>query len=201
MLQLTVLVSGNGSNLQVLIDAAESGEPEGFRIAGVVADRPCRALERAEKHGIKHCRLSRKNEGNNLSAALLRHIPEETDYVLMAGFLSILSADFIRSFRGRILNIHPSLLPAYGGKGMYGDYVHKAVLAQGETRSGVSVHRVDEGIDTGPVILQRAVSVSPGETVESLRRKVQKEEHLILPEVIRRLIREQEESKRKDATE
>ncbi|MDC7240164.1 MAG: formyltransferase family protein, partial [Spirochaetales bacterium] len=115
-------------------------------------------------------------------------IPEDTDLIVLAGYLSILSAEFVEKWKGKIINIHPALLPEFGGKGMYGMNVHRAVLEAGRKKSGCTVHYVDGGVDTGETILQREVPVLPGDSPEDLQKRVLEQEHIALPEAIRKII-------------
>jgi phosphoribosylglycinamide formyltransferase-1 len=169
--QIAVLVSGEGSTLQNLIDASREGRLRG-EIGVVISDRPAKALERAGHAGIPAMLIERRRHGAELSERIRQALPPETRLIVLGGFLSILSGPILRVYRRRILNIHPSLLPKHGGAGMYGLKVHRAVLAAGEGESGCTVHYVDEGTDTGPIILQRRVPVLKGDTPESLKRRV-----------------------------
>ena len=186
MLRLGILISGNGSNLQAIIDAVESGILKAG-IVTVIADRPAFGLERAAKHDIPALLINRKEYKENLSEQINKKLEKKVDLVVLSGFLSILSRDFISRWRGKIINIHPSLLPDFGGKGMYGIHVHRAVLAAERTESGCTVHYVDQGIDTGEIILQRKVPVLKGDTPETLQERVLGEEHKLLVEALRRL--------------
>src|SRR5690606_24604021 len=135
----------------------------------VVADRDCYGLERAKKHQIKAEKIPR---GKNFSEELKKILPESTDLIVLAGFLSILPAEFCTSFSGKIINIHPALLPKFGGKGMWGNHVHEAVLKAGEIESGATVHYVTAGIDEGEIILQKSFEISTEETLESLAKRI-----------------------------
>lgn len=183
--KITVLVSGSGTNLQRIIDCIENGEIRNAEINAVIADRECFALERAAKHGIKNIQL---NRGINFSAQLADQIPEDTHLIVLAGFLSILDLNFCNQFKGKIINIHPALLPKFGGKGMWGKHVHEAVLKADETESGASVHYVTQGIDEGSVILQKSFSISETETPETLAEKVHAIEHEIFPIAIDQML-------------
>jgi phosphoribosylglycinamide formyltransferase-1 len=178
-----VLVSGNGTNLQALIDAEKQGRLGSGKIALVVSDRGgAYALKRAEAAGIP-ARTEGADPRRDLSDRLLGIAREgEIGLVVLAGFLSILEGEFIRAYAGRIINLHPSLLPKYGGPGMYGLRVHRAVLEAGERESGCTVHLVDAGTDTGPILLQRAVPVLSGDTPEGLAARIHREEHIALVE-------------------
>ena len=159
--RIAVFISGSGSNLQSIIDNIENGNLN-CEISYVIADRECFGLERAEKHGIKSIMLDKKLFGKNLSDeinAILENDTEKTDYIVLAGYLSILSENFINKWNRKIINIHPSLLPKYGGKGMYGIKVHEAVIANKEKESGCTIHFVDNGIDTGEIITNVKVRV------------------------------------------
>ena len=170
--QIAVLVSGGGTNLQALIDAAGRGELPHGTLALVIADRPgIRAIERAEKAGIPCAVIPRREPGFEekvLDALKKRRI----DMAVLAGFLGILSGDFIRAFGGPILNIHPSLIPAFCGRGYYGLRVHQAALDYGVKVTGATVHYVNEVTDGGSIILQKAVYIEPDDTPETLQRRV-----------------------------
>ena len=183
MVNISVLVSGGGTNLQALIDKVESGELAGAEIVQVISSREgVFALERAAKAGIKG-KVIKDTDG------LLEALAEEnTDLVVLAGYMKVLAPPVIDAYRGRIINIHPSLSPKYCGKGFYGKRVHQAVLDGGETVSGATVHFVDEGVDTGEIILQREVPVEPGDTAETLAARVLKTEHVILAEGIKKVM-------------
>jgi phosphoribosylglycinamide formyltransferase-1 len=189
-LKILVLVSGSGTNLQALINAEKTGALGGGTIAAVVSDRPgVYALERAGAAGIKTfverpgAALPREQRRRDLSDRIRRIAETEgAALIVLAGFLSILEGDLIRAYAGRIINLHPSLLPKYGGPGMYGGRVHRAVLEAGETESGCTVHLVDAGTDTGPILLQRKVPVLAGDTPEALAERIHAEEHAAIVE-------------------
>lgn len=185
MKNIVVLVSGGGTNLQRIIDCVESGEIPDAQISLVVADRDCFGLERAKKHQIKAERIPR---GKNFSEELKKILPENTDLIVLAGFLSILPAEFCTSFSGKIINIHPALLPKFGGKGMWGNHVHDAVLKAGEKESGATVHYVTAGIDEGEIILQKSFETSAGETIETLAQKIRDIEFEIYPKAINKVL-------------
>ncbi|MEC5395128.1 phosphoribosylglycinamide formyltransferase [Bergeyella sp. RCAD1439] len=185
MKKIVVLVSGSGTNLQRILECIDSGSLANVEVVLVVSDRACYGLQRAADAGIQGVQLPR---GKAFSEALQRVLPKDTDLIVLAGFLSILSAEFTEKYRGRIINIHPSLLPKYGGRGMWGMNVHRAVLAAGETQSGATVHHVTSGIDEGGIILQGAVEVTAGDTPESLAQKVHQVEYEILPKAIGQLL-------------
>ena len=188
--RIAVFVSGSGSNLQSIIDNIENGTLN-CEISYVIADRECFGLERAEKHGIKSIMLDKKLFGNKLSdeiSAILENDIEKTDYIVLAGYLSILSESFINKWTRKIINIHPSLLPKFGGRGMYGMNVHRAVIEAKETESGCTIHFVDTGVDTGEIILQIKVPVLSDDTPEILQKRVLEKEHILLIEGIKKLL-------------
>lgn len=180
-MNVAVLCSGGGTNLQALIDAERAGAFPHAQIALVGVDRDCYALERAGTAGIPTVTVT--------SADLLAALEGAgIDVVVLAGFLAIVPPEVTRAYAGRIINIHPSLLPAYGGKGMYGLRVHEAVLAAGETLTGATVHLVTDTIDGGDILLQREVDVEPGDTPEALQVRVMHEaEWEILPQALAEL--------------
>ena len=195
--RIAVLVSGGGTNLQALIDAQSRGELRSGSLVLVVADRPgIGAIERAEKAGIPCAVIPRREPGFE-ERVLAAFRERRIDMAVLAGFLGILSADFIRSFGGPILNIHPSLIPAFCGKGFYGLRVHRAALDYGVKVTGATVHYVSEIVDGGEIIAQKAVDVLPGDTPESLQRRVMEQaEWVILPQaaelVAAQIVREKE---------
>ncbi|MBD5161280.1 MAG: phosphoribosylglycinamide formyltransferase [Oscillibacter sp.] len=195
--RIAVVVSGGGTNLQALIDAQARGELKSGQIALVIADKAgIGAIARAEKAGIDRKVIVRKEEGfeEKVLAALAEH---RIDMAVLAGFLGILSADFIARFPGPILNIHPALIPSFCGKGFYGLRVHRAALDCGVKVTGATVHYVNEVPDGGRILLQKAVDVLPGDTPETLQRRVMEEaEWILLPQaaeiVCAQIVREKE---------
>ena len=181
MKNIVVLVSGGGTNLQRIIDCIENGEISNAQVSLVVADRPCFGLDRAKNHNIQKHLIPR---GKNFSSALKQILPEKTDLVVLAGFLSILSKEFCETFEGKIINIHPALLPKFGGKGMWGHHVHTAVLEEKEKESGATVHYVTPGIDEGEIILQKSFPIAENETIDTLALKIHEVEFEILPKAI-----------------
>lgn len=187
MKRLAVMVSGGGTDLQSVIDGVQSGKIPA-EIAVVISSKPgVYALERAKKAGIPGIVICKKDYADeqaffdaNLGA--LREYGAEG--VVLAGYLSILGRQMIEAYPNKIINIHPSLIPSFCGKGYYGLRVHQAVLDYGAKVSGATVHFVDEGADTGPIILQQAVSVLPEDTAESLQQRILEIEHEILPEAV-----------------
>ena len=195
---ILVLASGSGTNLQALIDVQAGGALEGGSIAAVLADRSgAYALERARAAGIPafvekpDSGLAKPERRRELSDRILRLCREkEIGLIVYAGFLSILAGTIIKEYAGRMINLHPALLPKFGGDGMYGEHVHRAVLATGETESGCTVHLVDAGTDTGPILLQRKVPVLPGDTPESLAERIHKEEHIAIVDGVKLMLEE-----------
>lgn len=183
MTRISVLVSGGGTNLQALIDKAADGTLKDAQIVQVISSRAdAFALKRAEKAGIPG-KVAKETD------QLLKELKDaDTDLIVLAGYMKVLDASVIEAYRDRIINIHPSLIPKYCGKGFYGKRVHQAVIDGGETVSGATVHFVDEGVDTGKIILQREVPVEPGDTADTLAARVLETEHVILAEGINRVI-------------
>ncbi len=186
-IKIGVLVSGEGTNLQALIDAQDVGEVNGIISVVISSKKDAYALQRAKKHNIETLFLDVKRYPDKLEYT--KTITEELKkrgigLVCLAGFMSILGFYFVEDFRNRAMNIHPALLPAFGGKGLYGHHVHEAVIKSGVKSSGCTVHFVDEGCDTGPIILQKVVPVLDDDTPESLAEKVLKEEHKAYPEAV-----------------
>ena len=191
--KISVLVSGRGSNLQALIDSIESGSLTGAEIVQVISSKKdAFALERAKKAGIKGVAISKEDfkDERSLADELLKTLEEaNTDLVVLAGYMSVLHLDVIKKYLGKMINIHPSLIPKYCGKGMYGMRVHRAVIEAKEKVSGATVHFVDIGdIDGGEIILQREVPVLPGDDENTLAGRVLSVEHEILPEAVRMII-------------
>ncbi len=188
MINIGVLISGSGTNLQSIVDEIEKGKISG-RIRVVISNRKdAYGLIRAKKAGIEALYIDKKkfDSEEEFNRKIIEELSKrEVELVVLAGYLSILSEEFIEKYKGRIINIHPSLIPSFCGKGCYGDRVHRMVLDRGVKLTGATVHFVDEGTDTGPIILQRAVEVKEDDTVESLKERVLKVEHQLLPEAIR----------------
>lgn len=189
MLNVVVLVSGGGTNLQAIIDAVEKGTITNTKIAGVISNnKNAYALERAKKHGIENCCISPKDYADRatFNQKFLEKMDElNPDLIVLAGFLVVIPPEMIAKYRNRIINIHPSLIPSFCGTGYYGLKVHEAALARGVKVVGATVHFVDEGTDTGPIILQKAVEVEEGDTPEVLQRRVMEQaEWKILPKAV-----------------
>lgn len=186
MKKIVVLVSGSGTNLQRIIDTIDNGEIQNAKVSLVVADRECFGLERAKNHNIKTVLVPR---GKNFSSELAEVIPENTDLIVLAGFLSILNEEFCKKFAGKIINIHPALLPKFGGKGMWGNHVHQAVIEAKEKESGATVHFVTSGIDEGEIILQKSFPISENETIETLAQKIHQIEYEVFPKAIDKVLK------------
>ncbi len=189
MLRLAVLVSGGGTNLQAIMDAIDSGKITGAEIAVVISNnKNAYALTRARERGIGAVCISPKEYESReaFNEAFLAKLDSfQADLIVLAGFLVVLPEQMIKKYPNRIINIHPSLIPSFCGTGFYGLKVHEAALARGVKVTGATVHFVDEGTDTGPIILQKAVEVREGDTPEVLQRRVMEEaEWVILPRAI-----------------
>ena len=185
--RIAVLVSGGGTNLQALLDAQQAGKLPSGEIVLVLASNPgAYALERAKKVEVPGFAVSRKELGSQeaFEAGISEKLKEyDIDLIILAGFLSILSADFTKNWPRRILNIHPSLIPSFCGEGYYGLKVHEAALKKGVKVTGATVHFVNEIPDGGEILLQKAVDVLPGDTAEILQRRVMEQaEWLLLPQ-------------------
>ena len=197
MFSITVLVSGGGTNLQAIIDSIANGELKdaAVYIKKVISNnKEAFALERAKNNGIETSVISPKDYPDRAAfeVALKSAIDESApDLIVLAGFLVVIPEAIVRSYPKKIINIHPSLIPSFCGKGYYGLKVHEAALARGVKVTGATVHFVDEGTDTGPIILQKAVEVKEGDTPEVLQQRVMKEaEHILLPHAIALLAKE-----------
>ena len=186
-LRLAVFASGGGSNLQAILDAAEAGTLRA-EVALVVADREAAgALDRARRHGVPAVVLRPADfaDADAFGRALLGVLAEHgVTFVALAGYLRKIPDAVVRAFRHRIANVHPSLLPAFGGPGFYGRRVHEAALAHGVRWSGATVHLVDEAYDTGPIVLQEPVPVAPDDTPEALAARVLRAEHRLFPRAL-----------------
>lgn len=195
MLRVLVCVSGGGTNLQAIIDRVADGSIGNTEIVRVISNNPgAYALERAKEAGIEGICVSPKNYENRQAfhKAFLEAVDEaKPDLIVLAGFLVVIPEEMIAKYRGRIINIHPSLIPSFCGTGYYGLKVHEKALERGVKVTGATVHYVDEGTDTGPIILQKAVSVEEGDTPEILQRRVMEQaEWVILPKAIDMIARE-----------
>jgi phosphoribosylglycinamide formyltransferase-1 len=185
-IRIGVLASGGGTNLQSIIDSCERGEIDGDVVVVISNVPEAFALERARKHGIEayafpHKGVTREAHEADIIACLEQH---QADLVCLAGYLRMLTPVFIEKYAGRLMNTHPALLPSFGGKGMHGLNVHKAVLDYGCKVSGCTIHFVTLDVDGGPIILQKAVPVLDGDTPELLQERILKEEHKLYPRAI-----------------
>jgi len=181
--RVAVLVSGGGTNLQTLLDALQNSPVA--RVVRVISSRPgAGALERARRAGVATTVLVNPADPNELLVAL-----RDAQLVVLAGYLKLVPPVVVAQFRGRMINIHPALLPDFGGPGMYGHHVHAAVLASGVRESGATVHFVDEAFDRGDIIAQEKVRVEPADTPETLAARVLEAEHRLLPRVVLDLAR------------
>lgn len=189
MLNVVILVSGGGTNLQAIIDAVENDTITNTKIVGVISNnKNAYALERAKKHGIANCCISPKDYADRatFNQKFLEKMDElNPDLIVLAGFLVVIPPEMIAKYRNRIINIHPSLIPSFCGTGYYGLKVHEKALARGVKVSGATVHFVDEGTDTGPIIAQKAVEIKQGDTPEVLQRRIMEQaEWVIMPKAI-----------------
>ena len=189
MLRLLVCVSGGGTNLQAILDAIDEGTITNAEVSVVISNNAgAYALERAKAKNVPAVCISPKEYETReaFNQALLQGVDElKPDLIVLAGFLVNIPAEMVQAYRGRIINIHPSLIPSFCGKGYYGLKVHEGVLARGVKVTGATVHFVDEGTDTGPIILQKAVEVEQGDTPEVLQRRVMEQaEWKLLPQAI-----------------
>ena len=192
MVRTAVLVSGGGTNLQALLDAQDRGELGAARICYVVSNRKAAyALERARNHGVETGVLSKvmQPDPDKYDEQLLDMLRAHgADMIVLAGFLGILGPKVLEAYSGRIINIHPALIPSFCGKGFYGLHVHEAVLARGCKVTGATAHLVTAGVDEGPILLQKAVDVLPGDTPEILQRRVMEQaEWVLLPRAVKML--------------
>ncbi len=186
--EIAVLASGRGTNLQSIIDGIECGNIENANLKFVFSDNEgAYALKRAAAKGIETLHLNPKDfdEKEHYNDVLIEELKKrDIDLIVLAGYMRILSKAFVRAYKDSIINVHPSLIPSFCGIGYYGERVHRAALEYGVKITGATVHFVDEGTDTGPIILQQPVEVLPGDTVESLAKRVLKVEHTLLPRAI-----------------
>ena len=200
MVKIGVLVSGGGTNLQALLDAQKRGEIPDGEISLVIASRKkAYALERAREAGVPALALPRRdyNSPADYDAALLTALQQAgVELVVLAGFLCVLGEKMLRGYEGRIVNVHPSLIPAFCGDGFYGLHVHEAALRRGVKVTGATVHLVNEVTDGGPILLQKAVEVLPNDTPESLQKRVMEQaEWVLLPKAVSMLCQKIEKEK------
>jgi len=178
--RIVVCASGGGGNLRAVLRGASNGD---YRVTRVLVDRPCGAIEVAKEFGVS-CLLVSVHGSTGHAIDLLDAIPKGTDLVVLAGFMPIIPPSVLDHWQGKIINTHPSLLPAFGGLGMYGVKVHEAVIAAGEAETGCSIHLVEESVDTGPIIAQERLTVIPGESAWELGGRVFDREGPLLVQTI-----------------
>lgn len=190
--KLAVLVSGSGTNLQAIIDAVKSGELENAEISVVISNKKdAYGLKRAEKEGIQSLFIDPKEFSGNIEfdKKLVEVISSYcVDLIVLAGYTKILTRTFVNAFSNKIINIHPALLPDFGGKGMYGLKVHEAVIKSGVKESGCTVHVVTSEIDSGPIIAQKRVLVLPDDTPETLQKRILVQEHKLIVEAVQKVL-------------
>ncbi len=188
--KIAIFASGSGSDMQSVVDATLSGQVNGEVVALVTNKHDIFAIERAKKHSIDFKTFSLSDYKNNedRDLAIVEYLkPYNIDLIVLAGYLAIVTPILVDKYEGRIINIHPSLIPNHCGKGMYGIKVHKSVIESGDSVSGCTVHYVDHGAYTGQIIKQVRVPVEEGDTPESLQARVLEQEHKLLPEVVAKL--------------
>ena len=192
--RIAVFVSGGGTNLEALLNAQEAGSiPHGEIVLVIASNETAYALTRAANHGVPGVAVPRKQMTQEAFEAVISEKLAEydVDIIVLAGFLSILSADFVKQWPERIINVHPSLIPSFCGKGMYGLKVHEAALAKGVKVTGATVHLVNEIPDGGRILLQKAVDILPGDTAEILQRRVMEQaEWVLLPQAAEMLCKQ-----------
>lgn len=191
--RLAVFISGSGTNLQSIIDRCADGTIPGEVVLVVSNKSDAQGLLRAQRSGINTVVHRRKKfpDGQAADDHLLQLLTKhEIDVIALAGYLKLLPPEVVRKYRNRIFNIHPALLPKYGGKGMYGHHVHEAVLASGDTESGVTIHLVDEIYDHGKIVAQEKVPILPGDTPDDLAARVLEVEHKLYPRVLKKVCEE-----------
>ncbi len=187
MFRIAVLASTNGTDLQAVIDEMKSGKMPDIELSAVISNKECYALQRAKEQGYKTFFIDPKGksreEFDQEMATILTGL--NIDLIVLVGYMRILTTPFVRNFHHKIINVHPALIPKYCGENFYGSNVHEAVLAAGDKETGMTIHYVDEGVDTGEIIMQKTCEVLPGDTAETLKNRVQELEKKWYPEVIR----------------
>ena len=188
--RIAVLASTNGTDLQAIIDEMKAGKMPGIELSVVISNKEnAYALQRAANEGYKTIFIDPKGKSRAEFDLRVASILKEyqIDLICLIGYMRILSPEFVRQFPRKIINVHPALMPKFSGPGFFGSNVHEEVLKAGEKESGCTIHFVDEGVDTGDIIIQKKVEIEPNETAETLKNKVQAIEKLLYPEVIRQL--------------
>lgn len=186
MTHIVILASGNGTDCEAVMTAAEQGQIPDAAVVAVIADRPAPVLERARRHGVTALLVDRQGLGRTAYDTTLAAALSEcgADLIVLAGYLRMVSTATVTAYRNRIINVHPSLIPAFCGHGFYGVRVHQAVLDAGVRLTGVTVHFIDEGTDSGPIILQEAVKVLETDDAATLAARVLVVEHRLLPQAV-----------------
>jgi phosphoribosylglycinamide formyltransferase-1 len=188
LFKIAVLVSGSGSNLQAIIDAINQKQLNAEITLVISSNAKAYALERAKQHQIKTYVVAKKDYANPSDEILKILSAQPVDLIVLAGYLGILQGEILKVYQNKIINIHPALLPKFGGSGMYGHHVHEAVIKAKETESGCTVHYVSAQIDQGEIILQTKVNVLPNDTPDTLAERILVEEHKLLPKAIQKII-------------
>lgn len=187
MFKIAVLASTNGTDLQAIIDEMKAGQMPDIELSAVISNKECYALQRAKEQGYPTFFIDPKGksreEFDEKMATILTDV--KADLIVLVGYMRILTTPFVRKFHHKIINVHPALIPKYCGENFYGSNVHEAVLAAGDKETGMTIHYVDEGVDTGEIITQKTCEVLPGDTADSLKARVQELEKKWYPEVIR----------------
>lgn len=187
MFKIAVLASTNGTDLQAIIDEMKAEKMPDIELSAVISNKECYALQRAKEQGYKTFFIDPKGksreEFDEAMATILTDL--KVDLIVLVGYMRILTTPFVRKFHHKIINVHPALIPKYCGENFYGSNVHEAVLAAGDKETGMTIHYVDEGVDTGEIIMQKTCEVLPGDTAETLKVRVQELEKKWYPEVIR----------------
>lgn len=190
--KIAVLASTRGTDLQAIIDEIKADKMSGIELALVASDKQnCYALQRAREQGFKTVFVDPKNKSREKFDEELARILEENkiNLVVLVGFMRILTPAFVRKFKNKIINVHPALIPKFCGRNFYGKNVHEAVLKAGEKETGMTIHYVEEGVDTGKILLQKKCPVLPGDTTETLKSRVQELEKKWYPKIIRQIAR------------
>ena len=190
MFNIAVLASTNGTDLQAIIDEIKAEKMPGINLALVASNKKnCYALQRANEQGYKTVFINPENktreEFDEEMAKTIKH--HNIDLIVLVGYMRILTPEFVRQFHKKIINVHPALMPKFSGKNFFGKSVHEAVIKAGEKETGMTIHYVDEGVDTGEIILQKTCPVDPNDSSETLKEKVQALEKKWYPEIIRKL--------------
>ena len=190
-MKVAVMASGRGSNFQAIIDSSERGEMPNTQIVHLIADnKDAYAIQRASKHNIDYTVIeSKKYSREDFEIRTLKVLQnKKVDVIVLAGFMRILTSKFINSYKNKIINIHPSILPSYGGKGMFGSKIHNKVIENNETETGITIHYVSNQYDSGEIIFQKKISIEDNETARSIEEKIHILEYEYYPKVIQSLL-------------